>query len=266
MALAFFLSGLIIGSFLNVVVLRLETGLSLGGRSKCPSCYAIIRWYDNIPVLSFLLLGRHCRHCRFPIAWQYPMVEIATGSLFALFGTLSFGGGTSAEIALTVWHLFLGALLLAIALYDTRNMEIPLVLLLVGVIGVVIYAGIATYLAPYPWFDAAAPWREMLWGGGIAAAFFYALVYFSRETWMGMGDVWLAGMVGAAVGLPTLLLLCTLSFFFGAIAGIGLLMSGKRGLKSQIPFAPFLALGTLVTLFLQLLDPWWLSLLHFPPV
>ncbi|QQR78201.1 MAG: prepilin peptidase [Candidatus Moraniibacteriota bacterium] len=264
--LFFFLLGLIIGSFLNVVVLRLESEKTLSGRSQCPSCGKLIRWYDNIPVLSFFLLGRRCRECHFPISWQYPTVEFATGVLFALFGTLAIGTGTMADLVFTAWWLILVSLFIVIALYDARNMEIPLVLLLVGVIAAATYALTATALAPGNWFDAAAPWRDMLWGGGIAALIFYALVYFSHETWMGMGDVWLAGIAGAAIGLPALLILFTLSFSIGSVIGITLLWLGKRGMKSQIPFAPFLVAGTLLTLFVQAVDPWWLSLFLFSPI
>ncbi len=262
----FALFGLVIGSVLNVVVLRLEADKTLDGRSKCPSCGALIYWYDNIPVLSFFLLGRRCRACRFPISWQYPAVELVTGVLFVLFGMLSFGAGTHADIAHVLWLLSLVSLLVVVAVYDARNMEIPLVLLLVGVVGAMLYALIATGLSSVGWLDQLAPWREMLWGGAFTAAIFYALVYFSKETWMGMGDVWLAGIAGAAVGLSALLLLLTISFFVGAVVGSSLLFLGRRGMKSQIPFAPFLAVGTLATILLQLIHPWWLTLLLIPTV
>ncbi len=262
--LFFFLFGLIIGSFLNVVVFRLEKDQSFDGRSKCPSCGAVIRWYDNIPILSFFLLRQRCRVCRFPISWQYPAVEFVTGVLFALFGTLAIGAGSATEIVFTLWHLVLVGLLVTIAVYDARNMEIPLVLLATGIIAAIVYAFIATYLAGGDWFASGVIWQQMLWGGGIAAAIFYALVYFSKETWMGMGDVWLAGLAGAAVGLPALLFLFTLSFFIGALVGIGLLVRGERSMKSQIPFAPFLAVGTLGTVLIQAIGPWWLALLLLP--
>lgn len=262
--LFFFLLGLIIGSFLYVVVLRLESGKTLGGRSQCPSCGLLIHWYDNIPLLSFFVLGRCCRRCHYPISWQYPAVEFATGCLFALFGTLSLAAGTPEDLAFTIWQLVLISLLLVIALYDARNMEIPLVLLITGVVLVVVYAVVVTFLHPGNGFDSAALWQNVLWGGGLAALLFYALVYFSKETWMGMGDVWLAGTVGAAVGLPALLVLLTLSFGIGAIVGVFLLWLGKRGMKSQIPFAPFLVTGTLVTLLIQALDPGWLVLFLLP--
>lgn len=260
----FFILGLAIGSFLNVVVLRLESDKTLDGRSKCPSCGALIHWYDNIPVLSFFLLGRKCRQCRFPISWLYPSVEIGTAILFSFFGAMTLGLGSVSEIVALVWLLFLVSILVAIAVYDGRNMEIPLVLLVTGLGGAIVAALALTAVAPVPWTDPLSPWRDMLWGSGIAAGIFYALVYFSKETWMGMGDVWLAGIAGAAVGLPALLLLFTLSFSVGALVGGVLMISGRRGMKSQVPFAPFLAVGTLATVALQVAGPWWLDLFLIP--
>lgn len=262
----FFILGLAIGSFLNVVVLRLESDKTLDGRSKCPSCGTLIRWYDNIPVLSFFLLGRKCRQCHFPISWLYPSVEFGTALLFAFFGSMTLGMATAPEIVTLLWSLFLVSILVAIAVYDGRNMEIPLVLLSTGLGGAAVAALVLTSVAPVPWIDPSSPWRDMLWGAGIAAGIFYALVYFSKETWMGMGDVWLAGIAGAAVGLPALLLLFTLSFSVGALVGSTLMLAGRRGMKSQVPFAPFLAIGTLATVALQAIDPWWLELFLIPLV
>lgn len=264
MTVFFFSLGLIIGSFLNVVVIRIEQGMTLGGRSLCPSCRTLIRWYDNIPLISFFLLRGHCRNCQSSISWQYPLVEALTGTLFALFGTLILiqnDGGVSVSL---VWHLFLITLLIAIATYDIRNMEIPLILLMIGMIGAIVYALVLTFVAGAGFFVPEASWKEILYGGSVAALLFYGLVFYSKETWMGMGDVWLAGIAGAAVGLSALLLLFTLSFFFGAIVGGGLLIYGKKGMRSQIPFAPFLSLGTLTTLFVLLLAPPWLPFLLLP--
>jgi prepilin signal peptidase PulO-like enzyme (type II secretory pathway) len=163
-----------------------------------------------------------------------------------------------------MWLLILVSLFIVIALYDARNMEIPLVLLLTGVGLMVVYALCTSVLTPLARWDVLIPWRDMFWGGSIAAMAFYALVYFSHETWMGMGDVWLAGIAGAAVGLPALLLLSTISFGTGALVGVVLLSLGRKGMKSQLPFAPFLVVGTLVTLYIQVLNPWWLTLFLLP--
>jgi leader peptidase (prepilin peptidase)/N-methyltransferase len=193
-------------------------------------------------------------------------VELLTAVLFALFGMLTLGSGQPEEIARMLWSFFLIALLIAIAVYDARNMEIPLILLLVGIAGAVAYALIGTFLSGDGFLSSEAFWKDMFWGAGIAALLFYGLVYVSKETWMGMGDVWLAGIAGAAVGLPALLLLLTLSFFIGSLVGGVLLLLGRKGMKSQVPFAPFLVAGTFMTLLLGFLGPWWLSLLLLPAV
>ncbi len=265
-AITFGILGLIIGSFLNVVVLRLEKDMTLGGRSMCPACKELIHWYDNIPVLSFFLLRGKCRRCEAAISWQYPAVELTTAVLFALFGTLAFGDGQWPEIVRVIWYLFLVALFVAIAVYDIRNMEIPLVLLLVGVGAAAAYAVIGTIISGVGILASEAIWRDMLWGGGITALLFYGLVFYSKETWMGMGDVWLAGIAGAVVGIASLLFLLTLSFFAGAVVGGVLLLRGRKAMKSQIPFAPFLVFGTLATLFFEITNPWWLPFFLLPLV
>lgn len=262
--ISFALFGLILGSFLNVVILRLEKGKTLGGRSECPNCKTLIHWFDNIPLLSFLLLRGKCRQCQNPISWQYPLVELTTAILFSLFGTLAIGEAGIEEIVRVLWYLYLISLLIVIAVYDGRNMEIPLSLLVMGVVGSLTYAIVGTLISDMGFLESGVLWRDMLFGGGIAALLFYSLVYYSKETWMGMGDVWLAGFTGAAVGLPALLLLLTLSFFIGSLVGGILLIRGKKEMQSQIPFAPFLAIGTLLTLFLLLVKPWWLSLFLLP--
>jgi len=183
-----------------------------------------------------------------------------------LFGSLAIGSGSLEDITRVVYYLFLVALLITIAVYDARNMEIPLVLLLSGVGGTLAFVAVTGFLQGIVTFSLYDPVMLLIAGGVISASLFYALVFYSKETWMGMGDVWLAGIAGAAVGLPALLLLFTLSFFFGAIVGGVLLFLKKKGMGSQVPFAPFLALGTLSTLLLQAFNPWWLSLFLLPLV
>lgn len=262
-----FLFGLIIGSFLNVLVLRSETEETLGGRSHCPKCSALIHWYDNIPLLSFLWLRGKCRSCQTPIAWQYPLVELGTGLSFVLVGaTLLKEHSFSLEQGLVLLALlFTTSLLIAIVVSDLRTMEIPLVFLWLSVIG----AGLATVLLPiFFHFEGAsfwgAAWMKHLISGALAAGLFAALVFGSRETWMGRGDIWLAGVIGLLVGLKNLLFTFTLSFLLGAVVGVGLLFFGGKQLKSQIPFAPFLVLGFFLMTLLEWVSPWWLPYLLLP--
>lgn len=266
-----FLFGLIIGSFLNVVVLRGETDESLGGRSHCPHCRNTIAWYDNIPVFSFLFLRGQCRHCKVNIAWQYPLVEFGTGVLFMLLAWGFFSHVSSILFidgrSLLQFGLFviLASLLMVVVVSDIRTMTIPL-LHLWGALGVAgLLVGLRFVFPESVLLFQPSGWSLLL-GGGVAAAFFYALVFFSHETWMGMGDVWVAGVLGLTVGIEFLLFTLTLSFLFGAIVGILLLVLGQKGLRSQIPFAPFLIVATLAAWILLWVYPTWIELFLLPPI
>lgn len=246
-ALLFFL-GLIIGSFLNVLVYRLKDAETLLGRSFCRHCKHQIRWYDNIPLLSFVLLRGECRDCETKISWQYPLLELVTGLLFALAGYLFSpitAGGTWIEL---IFILGMTSMLLVIAAYDLRFMEIPLSLLIVGLLFTMGFLAL-TFQPEGSIFMSRLGLGVM--GGGVVAFLFFLLVFVSHETWMGWGDVWLGGLAGLVVGLPLVLPLLTLSFGFGAIFGLGMMAWSQKTMKSQIPFAPYLALGILLTLFLS---------------
>jgi prepilin signal peptidase PulO-like enzyme (type II secretory pathway) len=252
----FFVLGLIIGSFLNVVVCRLKEGETVLGRSVCRSCRHQIRWYDNIPLVSFLVLWGRCRDCRTSISWQYPLLELATAGGFVLVGRFFFDIADQRTWIETIWLLGIVSLFLAIAVYDLRYMEIPVVLLWVSVLWVSLFLAASLYqggtLGVWSWEH---PVTQQLMGGGVVGLFFFALVYASKETWMGWGDVWLGGIAGMVVGLHATLFMLTLSFGMGAFCGLLMMARGSAGLKSQIPFAPYLALGTLLTLFLPPMFP-----------
>lgn len=257
MSLFFFsVLGLIIGSFLNVVVCRLKENETVLGRSVCRSCHHQIRWFDNIPLLSFLVLRGKCRDCRVPISFQYPLLEGITGLGFALVGTTFFDIFRSETWVYTVWLLGVVALFLAVATYDLQYMEIPVVLLVLSALWTVLFLGIASYqsgtVSSWGW---QTPLVQGLYGGGMVALFFFTLVYFSKETWMGWGDVWLGGIAGMMVGIGASLFMLTLSFGIGAVCGITMMLLGKKDMQSQIPFAPYLVIGTLLTLFVPEIFP-----------
>lgn len=255
----FFLFGLIIGSFLNVVLVRTEKGESLGGRSRCPHCRALIHWYDNIPLLSFLLLRGKCRACREPIAWQYPLVELGTGVLFALAGALVFEPLDPLSWLTVLWWCFLFAILILIVVYDLRHMEIPLVFLLSGIGGGAVYVVVQTLLQPMIGFWSL-PLAQALLGGALASSLFVVLVLVSRERWMGAGDAWLAFLSGLALGPALIFFLLTLAFGLGAMVALTLLALGRKDLSSRVPFAPYLSLATILLLVLQAAPPPWLNL------
>lgn len=250
---SFFILGLIFGSFLNVVVSRLKTGETLLGRSYCHECGHQIRWYDNIPLLSFVWLGGKCRDCQVRLSWEYPLFEGITGLLFVLAGWLFFDMSDRATWFYTGWALGIIALFVAIAGYDLIHMEIPIVLLGVAAIWMLFFLMLNYQSGEVAFWSR--PEVLSLSGALVVGAFFFALVFVSNETWMGWGDVWLGALSGMIVGLPLTLFMLTLSFGSGALIGILLMVLGKRGMKSQIPFAPFLVFGTLLTLFLSHMFP-----------
>ncbi|MDO8566141.1 MAG: prepilin peptidase [Candidatus Moranbacteria bacterium] len=249
---SFFILGLIIGSFLNVLVYRLKDVETLLGRSFCRSCRHQIRWYDNIPLLSFVLLKGECRDCKSGISWQYPFLEILTAGLFAFAGAYFFSPRDVSSWLETAWLLGIIACFVVIAAYDLRYMEIPIILLFVSL-------GLTLLFFTLQFHSGQALWSSRiglgLFGGAAVSLFFFALVFMSKETWMGWGDVWLGFVCGMIVGLPLALFMLTLSFTLGAFVGVaGIFLKGKS-LKSQVPFAPFLVVGTLSTVFLQHIFP-----------
>ncbi len=244
----FLILGLIVGSFLNVLVYRLKDAETLLGRSFCRHCKHRIRWYDNIPLISFVLLRGACRDCDTKISWQYPALELLTATLFALGSNLFFFPGDRLSWIETAWFLGIISCLLVIAAYDLRHMEIPIIMLIISALITSIFLGLSFFLAPEP-FLASRLWYGLL-GGAVVCSFFFLLVWMSRETWMGWGDVWLGFVAGSVVGLPVVLPMLTLSFGLGALIGIIAIACGKKGMKSQIPFAPFLAAGVILTLLL----------------
>ncbi len=251
--ISFFIFGLIVGSFLNVLAFRLRDAETLLGKSFCRSCKNQIRWYDNIPLISFALLRGLCRDCETKISWQYPLVEMLTGVLFALTGYFFFSESSMLSWLETAWLLGILSCFIVIAVYDLKYMEVPLNMLIISALLIYVFLIAHFVLAPEPFFVSRL-WYGFL-GGAVVAGFFFLLVFWSREKWMGWGDVWLGFVSGSVVGVPLILPLLTLSFGLGAIAGLLAIAYGDKNLKSQIAFAPFLISGTIVTLFLERIFP-----------
>ena len=256
MIIIYFILGLIVGSFLNVLISRLQTAETILGRSKCPKCEAKIRWYDNIPLLSYAVLGTKCRDCRENISIQYPLVEGITGLIFALTGFYFFDAmhpGTWLDM-FYFWIIF--SVLIVVFVYDLKHMEIPMIMVWAGVGVTIIYYLISDWLG----FSSKFSVLELnIFSGmlsGIAAfLFFFALSAGSREKWMGMGDAYVAFLVGLAVRWPAILPALILAFTIGAVYGIILIASGRKTLKSRVPFAPFLVLGGMLAIFLPKMFP-----------
>ncbi|MFC1623255.1 prepilin peptidase [Patescibacteria group bacterium] len=254
MILIFLVLGLIVGSFLNVVVHRFDLAESIFlSRSHCPSCKHQIAWYDNIPVISFLLLKMRCRSCQESISWQYPFVEMLTGVVFMLVGYYFFDVSSAQTWIETLFYLTIFSMLIVIVGYDTKFMEIPMLMVWLS-ISFIIALLIFQDWTVFDGFSGKSFWSfnltSGLLGGMIAAAFFYFLVFVSKEKWMGMGDVYIGFVVGLLAGFPDVFLSLMIAFTSGSIFGIILIVLKRSTLKTQVPFAPFLILSGFVTVFL----------------
>jgi len=244
-----FLFGLEVGSFLNCVIYRLYTGESfLKGRSYCPHCKHILSWQDLIPIFSFLILKGKCRYCQKPISWQYPLVELSTAILFLFIFQRSFGG----DWVSVLFNWVITAFLIIIFVYDLRHYIIPDKIIYPAI-------GIAFLYQLFESWNLKSNLNPLLAAFG-AAAFFLFIVLISKGRWMGVGDIKLAFFMGLFLGFPNILVALFFAFFIGAIIGIGLIISGKKTLKSEVPFGPFLVTGTFITLFFgnQIIN-WYLS-------
>jgi leader peptidase (prepilin peptidase)/N-methyltransferase len=226
--------GLVIGSFLNVVIARVPERRSLWmPGSTCPGCGNAIAWHDNIPLVSFLVLQGRCRACAAPIPWRYPLVEATTAALFVV-AWLVFGGDLR-QFAMAV--VFLAALV-AITVIDLRHQIIPDVITLPG-IGVGLVASVAADRVS--WLQSAV---GILVGGGL-----FVLVIVLSRGGMGGGDLKLGAMLGAFLGWQALLVGLFVAVMLGGLSAVALLASRRLARKDAIPFGPFLALGGAVALF-----------------
>ena len=241
--------GLVIGSFLNVVIARVPEGKSVWRpRSACPGCATPIAWYDNIPVVSFVALRGRCRHCGMAISRRYPVVEAVTGLVFAI-GYLRVDSAADFAIA----GLLL-AMLIAITAIDFAHQIIPDVISLPGIV-----LGLGSNLllgrvaaaerlcARAPGNSCAPAWLDSLIGIIVGGGIFLVIIVASRGG-MGGGDMKLGAMLGAFLGWKLGLLAVLLGVFGGGAAAISLLLLRRKGRKEAIPFGPFLALGGAIAL------------------
>jgi leader peptidase (prepilin peptidase)/N-methyltransferase len=242
------LVGAIIGSFLNVAIVRLPRNESLVvPRSRCRSCGTALHWFDNIPVLSFLALRGRCRECGAPISRRYPIVESATAVLFALAAWRS-----PALADLLVAWLFL-SVLVAIAGIDLEHQIIPDRITLPGIAVGFLTSFLGTRVS---WLDSLL---GILAGGGIL----FAVIVLSGGG-MGGGDMKLGAMMGAFLGYKLALLALFLAVVLGGIVALGLLSTGIRRRKDPIPFGPFLATAAAVaTLWGEAILTWYLRAFSF---
>lgn len=259
--------GALIGSFLNVVIYRYNTGLSISnGRSQCFVCGKQLEWYELIPLVSFFLQKGRCRVCQTKISWQYPVVEALTAVLFfavayrqiSLYEVFAlYPNGFLYSVLLAVYYFIIISILMVIAVYDIRHKIIPnglvytFILLALGKLFLFTYL-FALPLSTLSLLNLCAP---------LLIAFPFAFLWFvSRGMWIGFGDAKLAFGMGALLGLAHGLSAVMIAFWIGAIYGIVLMIvskmfpkrfGGNVGPASEIPFAPFLIIGTCIVLFTQ---------------
>jgi len=255
-----------VGSFLSVVVSRLETGESIWkGRSKCPKCKKKIKSYDLVPLLSFIVLKGRCRYCEKKISVFYPFIEIITGALFALlfyrFGDVFAGANLYLFFGL---HLIILAALIAIFFYDWFYYIIPdKVLIPIGAI-VLVVAIINSLFSKQLGLDIfvyAPGILNLVFGLLIGGGFFLILVLVSKEKWMGAGDAKLGAFLGLFLGYPLILVALFFAFILGSLYSIILIILKKKSMKDVIPFGPFLVLGGLIALFVgKFIVNWYLGI------
>ncbi|HLD21048.1 MAG TPA: prepilin peptidase [Patescibacteria group bacterium] len=249
-----FVVGTCIGSFLNVAIFRTHEGESVvTGRSKCRACEVPIGVQDLVPVLSYLRLRGRCRSCKAVISWQYPAVEIVTGLLFVvayLLPTQPLNDSITQSLVFLRNTVFLSYLVL-IFVYDLRHM------LIIDrfTIPAMIFAIIINL-----WLGTIPAWSVLV-GGLVLAGFFWIQFVISKGTWVGGGDIRMGALMGFMLGLEHGLVALFIAYVLGAIVGVAMMASGKATRKTPVPFGSFLAVATVIVLFVgQPLIDWYLGL------
>lgn len=234
-----FVFGAAVGSFLNVLIYRLPREISIlrTPPSSCPACSTPIRWYDNIPLISWLVLRGRCRKCRVPISLRYPLVELA-GGVLAMAAVARWGlGVTAAEVAIFAW------VSLALGLIDFDFQILPDVLTYPSIV----FGLVCSWLGGYTW------WLDSLLGAAVGA-FLPILVIVLYKMWrgiegMGWGDVKYLAAIGSVVGLGGVVGVLVVASIMGALVGLGLIAAGRGSGKTALPFGTFLALAVIFWLY-----------------
>jgi len=235
-----FILGCVIGSFLNVCIFRLPEGRSIvRPPSACPHCAAPIAWYDNIPLISFLILRRRCRNCAFPIAWRYPLVELLSG---VLAGLLIWRFGPSVRFVI---YYVLAAALIVITFIDIDHQIIPNEISLPGIV----IGFLCSFINPdIGWAESAA---GIVVGGGCLLLVIGIYYLLTKREGMGGGDVKLLAMIGAFLGIGGVFITVLVGSIVGSIVGLIVMFKHDANAKMPIVFGPFLSLGALTYIMIQ---------------
>jgi len=266
-----FVLGLAVGSFINVISLRYQSGRRLldkkviDGRSHCPICFKTLIWYELIPIFSFFLQRGKCRSCGHKISLQYPLVEILSGLIFVLvpIKILTITKLPNYQLLIILIWLLVFVFLLLLSIIDLRHSIIPnQINLTLGILGLIlliiksagqwsIVNGQQSFLGHYAVIFGL---RENIWiNYSVAAllgmAIFGVIILLSRGKAMGLGDFKLVAALGLIFGWPDILMVIFLAFIIGALVSIVFLIRKKKKMKDAIPFGPFLAIGAALTFF-----------------
>lgn len=244
---------LCVGSFLNVCIYRLPRGGSLlAPPSRCTKCGKRLAWFDNIPLVSWLVLRARCRQCGEPISVQYPSVELVTALLAVLVVLVTPPG------LLLASRLVFTALLIVLFVIDLELQLLPNNITLPGIAAGFLFSFI---VPPGP----MASFAGILLGAGVLYGIAAAYYFLRREEGMGMGDVKMLAMIGAFLGWRAVLLTLVLSSFAGAVVGLALMSSKREGLKYALPFGTFLALAAFVAMLAgDAIMSWYLRFFEYP--
>jgi leader peptidase (prepilin peptidase)/N-methyltransferase len=240
--------GSIVGSFLNVCIHRIPRGLSIVfPSSRCPSCDESIRFYDNIPIISYILLKRRCRACRTRISIRYPFVELLNAVLYVF---VIYRFGTYSVLSVLVYFIFLSSLII-ITFIDLDYQIIPDRITLPG-IPLAVIAGSTVLTDPFLRYDLLG-FKSSIAGFLCGGAGFYIIAILGRAVFkkdaMGGGDIKMMAMVGGLLGWKSVILTTFLGSLIGSVIGVALIATKGRKAGSKIPFGPYLAIGSVVSLF-----------------
>jgi prepilin signal peptidase PulO-like enzyme (type II secretory pathway) len=231
------LFGACIGSFLNCYIYRLEKGLTMKGRSFCPNCKATLHWQDLFPIFSYLFLRGKCRQCKNKISIQYLLVEVFTAIIFLTTFIINL---QQKGVFAGIFAFYILSVLIIIFVYDLKHFIIPDKVLFPAIGITILYRVINFELGLFLNFVIA---------GVIISGFFFLIFLFTKGRGIGFGDVKLAILMGLLLGIKSVLAATFLAFLAGAVVGLILMVFKRKGLKTELPFAPFLIGGTFLAIW-----------------
>lgn len=243
--------GLIIGSFLNSLIWRLYKQESFKGRSFCTYCRKQIAWYDNVPVLSFLILRGRCRYCHNKISWQYPLVEIMTALFFVLSYLQLESNLFNLNYLLLARNWLAIVVMIIVFVYDFRWQLVSLVVVVPAIIIFIAFNIFLSFL-----------WWQILMAGIILGSFFLAQYIITNKKGIGEGDIWLGVLSGVLlVDFNAIFVMVFLTYIIGSIIALSLMLVGKKKWGEKLPLGVFISVATILTLLYgSSISQWYFNL------